>query len=193
MGHLSTGVFHQPIVGEYHSGDDYIVLDFEDYFLVAVVDGLGHGPDAQTAAKRAIEHIQKHPERAVQVLLEGCHEALRGTRGAVVAIARVDRSRKMLSHAGLGNIETRLVGKDKVRRPVTVNGIVGHSARKFRVEEFPFEPGDLLLMHTDGLSDRFEISSASRSRDPQMLANQLAQEHGRIHDDQLIVVVRDEA
>lgn len=192
MGALTCGVVHQPVVGETLCGDAYTVIDQTTSVLVAVIDGLGHGPEAEVAAKQAIAYIEAHATQAPQVLLEGCHRALRATRGAVIAIARYDRQNKKLAYSGLGNIEARIVGAERVYRPISVNGIVGHQARKFRVEEFPFEPGDLLLMYSDGISDRFEVSAASRGRDLQMLANQIVREHGRLYDDQLLLILRDE-
>lgn len=190
---LSYGLIHQPVVGEATCGDAYLVLDQGSFVLVAVSDGLGHGPAAQEASRTAIAYLEAHATQPPQVLLEGCHRALRGTRGAVLAIARIERENGRLVHSGLGNIETRIVTTQKVYRPVSVNGIVGHQARKFRSEEFPFAPGDLLIMHSDGISDRFEISSAARGRDLQLLASQIAHEHGRHHDDQLLLILRDDA
>jgi serine/threonine protein phosphatase PrpC len=190
MGGLNIGLVHHPIVGETHIGDAYFVHEGEDFALVAVADGLGHGKDAEIASQRAVTYIREHLEKTPIALLEGCHQALHGTRGAVLAIARIDTAAQTLLHAGLGNIETRIVSEEKVSRPVTVNGIVGHQARKFRQESFAFRPGDLLVMHSDGISDRFEISTLARTRDPQMLANQIAQTHGKDHDDQLLLIAR---
>lgn len=190
MGSLTIGLVHNPVLGEAHAGDEYVVIDRGDYVLIAVADGLGHGPEARDAACKAVREIERHAERTPQALVELCHTALRGTRGAVLAIVRIDRAQRTLTHSGLGNIESRILGVEKVRRPVTLNGIVGHSARKFRQETFPFEPGDMLIMHSDGISDRFDLSPASRSRDPQMLANQLVQQYGHAHDDQIMLIVR---
>lgn len=191
MDALIRGLIHHPVVGETRSGDSCTVIEREAYFLVAAVDGLGHGPEAEAAATMAIKTIEKHADLAPARLLEECHAALRSTRGAVVGIARVDRALRTLVYAGLGNIEARIVAEQKVYRPISVNGIVGHSARKFREETFPFEHGDLLLLHSDGISDRFELTSRARSRDPQMLAAQIAAEFGRAHDDQLLLIVKE--
>jgi hypothetical protein len=147
--------------------------------------------EAETAAIMALKTIERHADLPPARLLEECHNALRSTRGAVVGIAKIDRERRTLAYAGLGNIEARIVSEHKVYRPVSVNGIAGHSARKFREETFPFERGDLLVLHSDGISDRFELSSRARSRDPQMLAAQIAMEFGRSHDDQLLLIVRE--
>lgn len=190
MGALKVGLVHHPIIGEVHIGDAYCIEERDDFILVAVADGLGHGKDAHAASSKAVDYLCKHADKQPQALLEGVHDHIRGTRGAVVGIARIDRTAGTLVYAGLGNIETRIVAEEKVYRPVSVNGIVGHQARKFRQETFPFKAGDLLIMHSDGISDRFEISTLARARDPQMLANQLAQTHGRDHDDQLLLIAR---
>lgn len=190
---LSYGLIHQAVVGEQTCGDAYLMLDRGTFALVAVADGLGHGPEAEAASSKAIAYLESHAHMAPQQLMEGCHQALRGTRGAVLAIARIERENRQVIHSGLGNIETRIVTAEKVYHPVTVHGIVGHQARKFRSESFPFQPGDLLLMHSDGISDRFELSTKARSRDLQLLASQIAHEHGRHHDDQLLLIVRDDA
>lgn len=190
MAALSVGVVHQPAVGEEAIGDAYCVLEREDFVLVAAIDGLGHGIEAQEAAHRAIATIEAHPELTPKQLLERLHDALRGTRGAVAAIARLEHASKSLIFAGLGNIEARLVSATKTYRPMSVNGIVGHHTRSLRQDAFPYEPGDLLILHSDGISDRFELTARARERDPQMLANQIAHAHGRAHDDQLLLILR---
>lgn len=190
MDGVTIGLIHEPMVGETHCGDAYLVLETDASVLVAVADGLGHGAEAELAAHKAIEEIRERTDQPLERILEACHLALKPTRGAVLAIARIEREHGRLVHTGLGNVESRIIARDRVFRPVTINGIAGHSARKFRTEVFPFQAGDLLIMHTDGISDRFELSAASRGRDLQMLAKQIAQSHGRTHDDQLLLIVR---
>lgn len=191
MGCLKYGVVSAPIMGAAESGDAFCVIEGDERTLVAVADGLGHGEQAAEASRLAMDYIRAHANETPQALVAGCHRVLSRTRGAVLAVVRIDRVRRCLEHAGLGNIETRIVGVEKTYRPVTVNGIAGHSARKFRCEDFPFHPGDLLIMHSDGISDRFDLSPAARGRDLQMLADQIAREHGRHHDDQLLLIARD--
>lgn len=187
---LSLGAFHHPALGQTHCGDAYEVIDRGTHVIVAVVDGLGHGVDAEIAAQLAISYLRAHPDASLRMLLEGCHKALKGSRGAAMAIARIDRRRHRLSHAGVGNVETRLVSAGQVLRPITMNGIVGESMERFREETFPFVPGDLLFMYSDGISDRFETPVAAR--DLQRLADQIALKYLRFQDDQTLVILRDE-
>lgn len=191
MAPLSVGVHCQPIPGEAHSGDAHCILDRGDHVTVALIDGLGHGPDAREASRLACEIVERDADLPPEVILRRAHEALRSTRGAVMAVVRIERTRPEATHAGIGNVEVRLIGAERVRRPMAHNGIVGHSVRVFRAETFPFEPGDLLIMTSDGISDRFEIKPMSRGDDVQGLANRIALAHGKHTDDQLVIVVRD--
>ena len=42
-------------------------------------------------------------------LLDLCHRALRSTRGAAVAVARIDRVRNVVTFSGVGNVEAAQV------------------------------------------------------------------------------------
>jgi serine phosphatase RsbU (regulator of sigma subunit) len=190
MLNVEVGVVHLPATGETAIGDAYCVLPFPGQVLLAVADGLGHGEEAERAAKMAMAYVQAHPHQPLNILLEGCHRVLRGTRGVVMALVLVDMAKGPAVHAGIGNIETRVVGADKVRRPITHNGILGYQLRKVHVESFPFAAGDLILMHSDGVSERLEVSPASRLTDPQLLASQLAHAHGKHNDDQTLLIAR---
>lgn len=188
---VSVGVVHRALPGETLCGDQYVLLTDDAGFLAAVIDGLGHGEEAHLAACRAVAHVRANADQAPARLLAGCHEALRATRGAAMAIVRVDRQAGTLTHVALGNVETRIATAEKVLHPIPVYGIVGAQARKLRAEVLPWSPGNLLVMHTDGLDDRFGLSPIARHREPQGLANALIASHGRDTDDQLVLVVKD--
>lgn len=189
---MRSGLVHRPILGETVCGDAYGVFEAENSAVVVVADGLGHGPHAHAASEKAIAMVACNLDKPVDALLKACHVALRSTRGAVMGVARIDHSQQTLTYSGVGNIEARVVGTDKVRRPSSVNGIVGYNARKFNIDTVPFRPGDMLLMHSDGVSDRFQLTPDVRGQDPQMLAYQLVAAHGRASDDQLMLIVMSE-
>src|SRR5260370_27692776 len=82
--------------GEAQSGDRHLVKPVGTSVLVAVVDGLGHGTEAATAAQAAVAALERHATESPVPLIERCHRALHGTRGAVMSAAvlgRPDRSR----------------------------------------------------------------------------------------------------
>lgn len=186
------GVFSRPHPGFSENGDAYLVhRDGENGVLVAVVDGLGHGPAAAEAAQTAIGFVASHASDELDHLLRRCHHRLRGSRGAAVALARIDGTGGQLSYGGVGNIEARLIGHTSAR-PISYNGIVGAILPNFRVFELSFQPDDLFLLHTDGISARFDLTGyPDLSGQPaQLIAEAIARDWARTHDDATIIVVR---
>ena len=55
-----------------------------------MVDGLGHGVAAAQASAEAVRIFRGHLGQEPQQILESEHLALRSTRGAAMAIARLD-------------------------------------------------------------------------------------------------------
>ena len=76
--------------GQIVCGDAIFVRDDPQRTLFAVIDGLGHGGGAHESAVRAIETLAASKDTDSPVaLLDRCHEALRGMRGAAAAILSI--------------------------------------------------------------------------------------------------------
>ena len=89
----------RPRLGETVSGDHWAV-DWDGFACrVAVIDGLGHGPEAAQAAEAAVATLAAHPELPPDEALRRCHVALKGTRGAAISIARVEPDTRRLAYA----------------------------------------------------------------------------------------------
>lgn len=70
-----------PIPSQVTSGDGYLVIPRPLRTLIAVMDGLGHGPEAHKATSAAIALIAEIPDAPLRSLFESCHQALQRTRG----------------------------------------------------------------------------------------------------------------
>ena len=81
--------------------------------------------------------LQHSPARIV----EAAHAALRSTRGAVLGIAEIDLSQKLVRYAGVGNISGVIVSDGSSRHLVSTNGTVGHDVRKVQEFSYPFPDG----------------------------------------------------
>ena len=57
---LEWGTAGRPISGETESGDQYVVHSWPGGALLAVIDGLGHGPGDPLAAKEAVAVFLEH-------------------------------------------------------------------------------------------------------------------------------------
>lgn len=180
----------RPIPGETLSGDCWAVSD--DGSALLVVDGLGHGLLAAEAARAAVEIFRKHQESSPQRILESMHAALRPTRGAAAAIARIDAAAKTLLFAGIGNIACSVWRGGRSQSLVSHNGTLGHQMR--RVQEFPYsyEAGDVLLMQSDGLAtqSKLGIPPLLPAQPPFLIAPFLFSELVRGRDDATILVRR---
>ncbi len=102
---------------------------------VLVADGLGHGPiaaAASTAAMRAFVGVDGvAPTDALRII----NDALRPTRGAAIALLRLDASGAQ--YAGMGNIAGAILRRDGISRMVSVAGTAGVTQLKVRSSPIP--------------------------------------------------------
>jgi phosphoserine phosphatase RsbX len=177
-----------------HSGDLHVVASFPDGALVAVIDGLGHGPEAAAAARAAARVLEAQPSEPVLALLEQCHADLRRTRGAVMSLASFDARASTITVAGVGNVEGVLLrGNPVAARPredfAPRGGIVGYQLPPLRATSIPVLPNDTLIMATDGIRGGFATRADLRGH-PQDIADTILTSHGKRSDDALVLVVR---
>jgi len=191
---LERGVAGQAHEGEGRSGDLAVFAPSEKGGLVVVIDGLGHGDAAADAAEQAAAIIKEHVEEPPQRLLERCHEELRRTRGAVMTLAWFDLEARTMDWTGVGNVEARFVragaGVDaRHDSPVVLGGVVGYNLPQVRIGTVALEPGDAVVLATDGVAADYSVSLESGVA-AQQLAERVLERHGKGTDDALAVVVR---
>lgn len=182
----------RPFFGETVSGDATFVRQTDGRWQLAVIDGLGHGAAAAVAATAVHAELERHDWNDLLDLTRRCDAAARGTRGVALALVRVEQGTGACQHVAVGNVE--VVAGSGARRiaPLTRPGIVGAGVRGARVTPFALERGDLLVIHSDGISGRFDLErlagpSAART------AELLVAEYGKAHDDAGCVVLHFDA
>jgi serine/threonine protein phosphatase PrpC len=173
------------------SGDTFLFCGDRQATLVALIDGLGAGQDAYTAAQRARVCVRQHPDLPLTDLLARCHESLRGTRGAVIMLMRVDHDRDTVSFAGVGNVGVRAFSRAPIA-PLSRYGIVGYRLSNVRGYSYPYTAGDVFILYSDGIATGFTVDE-HWVRDPgtdlQQVAEQIADDFGK-DDDLTVVIVR---
>jgi serine phosphatase RsbU (regulator of sigma subunit) len=182
----------RPYPGETVSGDGWAV-DWDDQACrVAVIDGLGHGPEAARAKDAAIAVLSANPTLRPDEALRRCHLALRGTRGAAISIARIEPLVQRLVYAGVGNVEARLWRDGEQVRPVALRGIVGAALPTIRTFEYSLSDEWTLLLHTDGISARFAGPDvlAAVQNEPLEVVPLLLRDWSRPLDDATALVIR---
>jgi phosphoserine phosphatase RsbX len=179
--------------GEHVSGDLAVHLALGDRDLVAVIDGLGHGPEAAVAATRAREVIEEHSDLALDELLTRMHRDLRRTRGVVASLATVERSGHM-RWVGVGNVETHLVRPDGLRlrlagSAMLYGGVVGYRLPPVRVGHARMRVGDVLVMATDGITPDF-VDGLPATTSLQHLVDTVLEQCAKPTDDALVAAAR---
>ncbi|HWK27685.1 MAG TPA: SpoIIE family protein phosphatase [Solirubrobacter sp.] len=189
---LDRGLAEAAHAGETCSGDLAVLVPTAAGALAAVIDGLGHGPEAAEAAATCAAVVTRHAEAAPQDLLQACHDALLKTRGAVMTAVWFDLERERISWAGVGNVLARLVhAGPQAREDVALvfGGVLGYRMPRVRPATMGLERGDLLVMTTDGVEDAISPALAGGGS-AQTLADRILTAHGRGSDDALALVVR---
>src|SRR5581483_5444017 len=183
-----------PVAGEQKSGDSWLSQEDVRGLRLTMVDGLGHGNEANAAAVAAIRTARAEIQASATRLIEHIHTALRPTRGGAVAVAEVDPAAGIVRFAGVGNIGAAIVPESgPVRRLVSHAGTAGH--QMYRVHEFtyPWDSSSLLVMHSDGLVSRWSLDGypGLMRRHPSVIAGVLYRDFMRGKDDVSVVVVQE--
>ena len=183
-----------PVSGEDACGDAWCVQRSPDAIVALVVDGLGHGPLAATAAHAAVcafEGVSARPERR---LIERLHEALKSTRGAAASILRLPVEGDV-EFIGVGNVMGLIADGAGGRRMVAQNGTLGHVLKTVRAFTYPARADALAILASDGLSTSWSLDAypGLQLRHPTLIAAVLYRDFSRKRDDVTVLVARREA
>ncbi|MET7965740.1 SpoIIE family protein phosphatase [Micromonospora sp. NPDC005305] len=190
-----AGALARPITGEQVSGDGYAVRVVDGRRQVLVCDGLGHGPLAAAATGAALAAFRAAPAGSPSTVVQNLHRAMSHTRGAALAVAEPDPVSGLLRYAGLGNIAAMIVAAGERRRGlVSLPGIAGHQRPSVREYDYPFPAGATLVMHSDGVTDRWDLADypGLAGRAPLLAAATLLRDAGIRRDDACVLVARAE-
>jgi len=192
-GALAWAVAGRPLPGQVESGDAALVLDRGGDVLVAVVDGLGHGPEAAAAARAACAALSA-TKGDLEALFQACHASQRKERGVAMSAALVEPDGN-LSWAGVGNVEGLVVRASLGlpqdsghERLLMRGGVVGGAMPPIRPGGLALRRGDTLVLATDGVGD--DAARSCDARPPDLLAPHLLDRHAKETDDALVLVAR---
>ena len=188
---LEIGAASRCKPGEVINGDSYIVNHLNpNQCIAAVIDGLGHGSEANLASQRAREQIILKSDLPVNALMQHIHNSLQGTRGSTIGLVYLDTETQKLSFSGIGNIEGSLFSPNGKQNLMSYGGIMGHNMRTPRVFDFDFKPGDTICMYSDGITSRWKLEDLDWTEHPQKIAVQIINQFSRPNDDATVLIIR---
>lgn len=186
----SVAALTRPMHGEGACGDGWAQRSDAQTTTLMLADGLGHGELAAVAARQAVRtFVSERGAARPAEIIQRLDAALRHTRGAAVAIVRLDAAAQTIAFAGVGNIG---VWSDNGKRHgfASTPGIVGGNVRKVREIESALPHEAVVVLHSDGLTSRWNLDEypGLRTRDPHLIAATLMRDAGVRHDDASVVV-----
>jgi anti-sigma regulatory factor (Ser/Thr protein kinase) len=181
-----------PYPGEQVCGDGWWCDQTPQRTVALLADGLGHGLGAADAAQEAIATFRRYLSMPPADILSYVHDALKKTRGAVAAIAAISPQDGQLTYAGVGNISASLIRGGTSKGMMSHNGTLGVTAPRIQEIHAEWYPDSVLVMHSDGLQTKWDLSSypGLTSRHPALLCGALIRDHRRQRDDAGVVVIK---
>jgi anti-sigma regulatory factor (Ser/Thr protein kinase) len=178
--------------GETQCGDAWSLVQRDGQAAVLMVDGLGHGPEAERAALACVAAFEAAAFDAPEVSLARAHAAMRSTRGAAAAIAQLDIDADTVAFCGVGNIAARLTSGVEDRSFLCQHGTLGLQFGRLQEVKLPWPKHALFVMHSDGIPTRWDLRRAPGllQSDPAVIAGWLIRDHLDGRDDATVIVVR---
>lgn len=190
-----VGPVAEAVAGEAVSGDAWAVEQRGTRIVALVADGLGHGHAAATASVAAVAAFRHHHREPPETIVAEIHTALRNTRGAAVAVAEIDRAAGRIRYCGVGNITARLLAAGRHSHLMSHYGVAGHQAPRIRAVDAAWPDGALLVMHSDGLSTKWDLAAypGIERHHPLLAAATVMRDAVRRTDDATVLALRDTA
>lgn len=188
---LRMGITQHSLHDDPACGDVWEVAIKGQQMSIMMIDGLGHGPEAEEAGMAGARAFIRNPFADPGVLLDDLHFDMRGSRGGAAALVHFDGASGKLRFMGIGNIGATLIGDDKTRGIPSHPGIVGLQYRKVAPMDYADCTGQLLIMFSDGLQSRWNLRDypGLMYRHPAIIAAVLHRDYSRGRDDVTVLVM----
>ena len=189
---LEIGAVCVPLAGETECGDGWRVADNGQTVAMLVVDGLGHGPLAATAARSAAQAFEEQTHRGAGVgdaVSRSTPVRRPGRGGGLCAIACAGGKASL---CGRGQYFGRHRRSAPFERPGVVEWHSRSAVCRGRQFDYDYSEDSVVVMHSDGLSARWHLTDYPGlcSKHAAVIAGVLFRDHARKRDDATVLVAR---
>ncbi|MDJ0831399.1 MAG: SpoIIE family protein phosphatase [Desulfobacterales bacterium] len=188
---IEIASFARPYLGQRVSGDTVVIEHRDDILFLAIVDALGHGPQANAVANKAEQFLCNNWSSDVLDTMHRLHSELKGTIGAGAGLCVVDRITRKARYTGVGNTVLRTFGSQATRL-ISSDGIIGSRFRTPAVQAVSLNEFGIILMYTDGVSDHFDVERYPRIHyhSASAIARKVVASFGKPYDDATCMAIR---
>ena len=181
----------RPLNNDVFCGDTGIIKEFDNKIFIGIVDVMGHGEKANEVALLCDDFLEKNYRQDLVETIEGLHEYIKGSRGAVAGLCLLDLKSGEIECVGIGNIAIKKLGSSNIKI-IPRAGIVGYIMPSPRKETMKLHDGDVLILHTDGVKEHFDLEDYPELLvdDARTIATVIIQRFSREQDDALCIVLR---
>ncbi|WP_347552653.1 SpoIIE family protein phosphatase [Pseudalkalibacillus hwajinpoensis] len=149
---VTVAAYQKPKSGNQKCGDSYYVEETSDYFICAVADGLGSGDLAKDSSLAAINAVKAHQDEDVESLMKVANEEMKGKRGCVLSIFKLNLQTRQMEFSGIGNISLIIYQADgRVIRPISYSGYLSGKLQKVKVQRIEYPVGSSFVTFSDGV------------------------------------------
>jgi hypothetical protein len=192
MGRVECHYVFRALLGPAHEcGDIGIVREYGNHCFLGLIDALGHGKSAYEVACRACEYLDANYREDLVATMQGLHGHLKGTKGGVAALCRLDTDSGDLCHVGVGNITVKIMGP-RATSFVPRDGVIGYIIPTPTEQCHRLQPGDTLVMYSDGIKEHFNPLDYAGlfSGSAETIATGLLRQLGKKDDDASCIALR---
>jgi len=179
--------------GEEVCGDGFVHVSQKGFEKFLLADGLGHGPEAENAALKAIDAFKVIKETEPAGILREMHKQVKKTRGMVGAVVVFNTAEKLWQICGIGNIVTKLHGPSLSKNYMSYNGIIGlNIPNTLNSQQVRYEKGQTMVMCSDGLKSRWDIIQypTIHRYDPSVISASIFKDFARFTDDMSVAACK---
>lgn len=171
------------------NGDQLGFWNESGNITICLVDGLGHGENAEVAARSALTSVGNHLGESLENIFRICDQEVEWKVGVAMALAKIDEKSGETTYAAVGNIRGLAV-QSKVLRLSCSYGIVGAGYENLFIQKQWLGEGDLLIMYSDGIQEFLDLTPDVKKESPQQLADLILAKYANNRDDAAVIVYK---